>query len=187
MPSTRNSKSIIYEWLIILGRSVVEDSIRKKLTCKWREMNHVERLSNVMRCSNHVFTCINKYLVLRRLWYEPILSRQRITKILIRCADAQADLCLCCSHMAKAGFLMTWLIWPYGQFDNSFTILCKQELGDKCKITILIQSFRTDRSGQTVKTQIRLQEQSDQGLYCLQVHLHLLGALFFSKAIVFKF
>ena len=25
------------------------------------------------------------------------------------CADAQADLCLCCSHMAKAGFLMTWL------------------------------------------------------------------------------
>ena len=27
------------------------------------------------------------------------------------CADAQADLRLCCSHMAKTGFLMTWLIW----------------------------------------------------------------------------
>ena len=25
-------------------------------------------------------------------------------------ADAQADLCLCCSHMAKTGFLMMWLI-----------------------------------------------------------------------------
>ena len=26
------------------------------------------------------------------------------------CADAQADLCLCCSHTAKIGFLMMWLI-----------------------------------------------------------------------------
>ena len=26
------------------------------------------------------------------------------------CADAQADLRLCCSHMTKTGFLMTWLI-----------------------------------------------------------------------------
>ena len=26
------------------------------------------------------------------------------------CADAQADLRLCCSHMAKTGFFMTWLI-----------------------------------------------------------------------------
>ena len=24
--------------------------------------------------------------------------------------DAQSDLRLCCSHMAKAGFIMTWLI-----------------------------------------------------------------------------
>ena len=27
-------------------------------------------------------------------------------------ADEQADLRLCCSHMAKTCFLMTWLIWP---------------------------------------------------------------------------
>ena len=35
--------------------------------------------------------------------------------------------------------------------------------------TVLFRSFRTDRSGQTVQTQIRLlmQEQSDQGLHCL--------------------
>ena len=26
------------------------------------------------------------------------------------CADAQVDLRLCCSQMAKTGFLMTWLI-----------------------------------------------------------------------------
>ena len=41
--------------------------------------------------------------------------------------------------------------------------------------TIMILSFRTDRSGQTVQTQIRLliEEQSDQGLRCLLFHLHL--------------
>ena len=34
-------------------------------------------------------------------------------------------------------------------------------------------SFRTDKSGQTVQTQIRLflEEQSDQGLHCLLFHL----------------
>ena len=36
----------------------------------------------------------------------------------------------------------------------------------------MIPSFRTDRSGQTVQTQIRLEEKSDQGLYCLQYRLH---------------
>ena len=41
--------------------------------------------------------------------------------------------------------------------------------------TVMIQTFRTDRSGQTVQTQIRLllEEQSDQGLHCLLFHLHL--------------
>ena len=36
-----------------------------------------------------------------------ILSRQRITTD----QDAQADMHLCCSHMAKTGFLMTWIIY----------------------------------------------------------------------------
>ena len=55
--------------------------------------------------------------------------------------------------------------------------------------TVMILSFRTDRSGQTVQTQIRLllEEQSDQGLHCLQFLLHVLGALLFGKAILFKF
>ena len=41
----------------------------------------------------------------------------------------------------------------------------------------MIQSFWADRSGQTVQTQIRLllEEQSDQGLHCSQVRLHLLA------------
>ena len=45
--------------------------------------------------------------------------------------------------------------------------------------TVMFLSFRTDRSGQRVQTEIRLllEEQSDQGLHCLQFPLHLLDAL----------
>ena len=44
--------------------------------------------------------------------------------------------------------------------------------------TVMIQCFRTDRSGRTVQTQIRLplEEQSDQGLHCLQCRLQPLDA-----------
>ena len=40
--------------------------------------------------------------------------------------------------------------------------------------TVMTLSFRTDRSGQTVQTKIRLllEEQSDHGLHCLLFHLH---------------
>ena len=43
--------------------------------------------------------------------------------------------------------------------------------------TVMTPSFQTDRSGQTVQTQIRLllEEPSDQGLHCLLFHLHLFG------------
>ena len=37
------------------------------------------------------------------------LSRQRKQRYWSDCADAQAELRRCCSHMAKTGFLMTWL------------------------------------------------------------------------------
>ena len=42
------------------------------------------------------------------------------------------------------------------------------------RFTVMILNFLTDRSWQTVQTQIRLlqEEQSDQGLYCLLFHLH---------------
>ena len=50
--------------------------------------------------------------------------------------------------------------------------------------TVMILSFRTDMPGQTVQTQIRLllEEQSDQGLYCLPFLLHRLDSLLYSRA-----
>ena len=41
--------------------------------------------------------------------------------------------------------------------------------------TVMILCFRTQGSGQSVQTQIRLllEEQSDQGIHCLLFHLHL--------------
>ena len=55
--------------------------------------------------------------------------------------------------------------------------------------TLMILNFRTDRSWQTVQFQIRLllEEQSDQGLHCLPFQLHLLEALLYGKATLFKF
>ena len=55
--------------------------------------------------------------------------------------------------------------------------------------TVMAQSFRTDRSGQTVQTQIRLllREQSDQGLHCLLFHLYLLNKIFYGLVSVFEF
>ena len=43
------------------------------------------------------------------------------------------------------------------------------------QITVMILSFRTDRSGQTVQTQIRLlpEEQSEQGLHCYSICIFL--------------
>ena len=63
------------------------------------------------------------------------------------------------------------------------------DIQEKILFTVMILNFRTDRSGQTVQTQIRLllEEQSDQGLHYLEFRLHLLGALLFGKAILFKF
>ena len=51
-------------------------------------------------------------------------------------------------------------------------------------VTVMILSFRTDRPGQTVQTQIRLllEEQSDQGLHCLPFRLHHLDSLVYGKA-----
>ena len=46
--------------------------------------------------------------------------------------------------------------------------------------TVIILSFKTDSSGQTVQTQFRLlleEEQSDQGLHCLLFHLHFLDEM----------
>ena len=56
-------------------------------------------------------------------------------------------------------------------------------------ITVMILNFRTDRSGQTVQTQIRLilEEQSDQGLHCLLFHLHFFDKILKGFGFLFEF
>ena len=53
----------------------------------------------------------------------------------------------------------------------------------------MILSFRTDKSEQTVQTQIRLllEEQSDQGLHCLLFHWHLLDEIPLGLALLSEF
>ena len=57
------------------------------------------------------------------------------------------------------------------------------------KKTVMTLSFRTDRSGQTVQTQIRLllEDQSDQGLHCLLLHLHVFDKIPSGLASLFEF
>ena len=49
--------------------------------------------------------------------------------------------------------------------------------------------FKTNRSGQTVQTQIRLflEEQTDQGLHCLLFHLHHFDNIPYGLASLFEF
>ena len=67
---------------------------------------------------------------------------------------AQTDLCLVENPEAKFSHKLAHML---SLFAASISI-----------ITVMTLSFRTDRSGQTVQTQIRLllEEQSDQGLHC---------------------
>ena len=55
--------------------------------------------------------------------------------------------------------------------------------------TVMTLSFWTDRSWQTVQTQIRLllEEQSDQGLHCLLFHCHFLDEKPAGLASLFEF
>ena len=78
---------------------------------------------------------------------------------------------------STAGFCMygIWLTLSTAQVVPMVLPLCGFSSCILNWYTAIIQSFRTDRSGQTVQTQIRLllEEQSDQGLHCLLLHLHL--------------
>ena len=55
-------------------------------------------------------------------------------------------------------------------------------------LTVIILNIGTDRSEQTVQTQIRLllMEQSDQGLLCLLSCLHLLNTILHCKIQLFQ-
>ena len=48
---------------------------------------------------------------------------------------------------------------------------------DCVKVIVKVLSIGTDRSEQTVQTQNRLMEQSDQGLHHLLFHPHLFGCI----------
>ena len=90
----------------------------------------------------------------------------------------------------KALFLFSAVV-VLGSVVNSVTYPCHIIFIAQCYPlnTIMILSFRTDRSGQTVQTQIRLlpEEHSDQGLHCLLFHLHHFDKIFLGLASLFEF
>ena len=97
-----------------------------------------------------------------RLWR---ISLRRKKSAIIRWDGAIIDLRLC--GMSATCFTENFLAaWPR-------TTLASLHLKtvDQNPSTIMILSFWTDRSGQTVQTQIRLEEQSNRGLHCLQFPL----------------
>ena len=55
------------------------------------------------------------------------------------------------------------------------------------KGTLMFLSFWADKSVQIVKTQIRLEEQSDQDQQCIQFRQHLLDTLLYGKATLIEF
>ena len=79
------------------------------------------------------------------------------------------------------------IILKFEQSDLGLHLVCPdlsyQIIEIMMEVTVLI-GFRTDRSGQTVQTQIRLllEEQSDQGLHCLPFRQHHLGSLLYGRA-----
>ena len=84
------------------------------------------------------------------------------------------SLALVCLHSGEAVLAFSLL----GTSESSVWHLFFVVVSADEYINILI-NIRTDRSEQTVQSQIRLllQEQSDQDLHCLPFHLHLLDAL----------
>ena len=78
--------------------------------------------------------------------------------------------------------------YPEGKEKNkSWTEPNTQPLDIKSLSTVIILNIGTDRSEQTVQTQIRLllMEQSDQGLLCLLFCLHLLNTILHCKIQLF--
>ena len=79
-------------------------------------------------------------------------------------------------------YIIQCFLENFGMMHQLFEVNC--DLENENKVTVMILSFRTERPGQTVQTQIRLllQEQSDQGLHCLPFRLHRLDSLLYGRA-----
>ena len=78
------------------------------------------------------------------------------------------------------------LIFSQKQSDQGLRMIHDSANQNTC--TVIILNIGTDRSEQTVQTQIRLllMEQSDQGLLCLLFCLHLLNTILHCKIQLFQ-
>ena len=76
----------------------------------------------------------------------------------------------------------------FGVFGNILVNRCILIILVTHPSTVIILNIGTDRSEQTVQTQIRLllMEQSDQGLLCLLFCLHLLSTILHCKIQLFQ-
>ena len=83
--------------------------------------------------------------------------------------------------LIRAILMSTHNICFYGEITKIIPKLSSNTVLGHTVMTLLLFQQRSlgkeCRPGQTVQTQIRLEEQSDQGLHCLQFSLHLLNAL----------
>ena len=75
-------------------------------------------------------------------------------------------------------------VYGFGTFGCSRENSIKKKKKKNVYTTVIFISFRTDGSGQTVHTQIRLllEEHSDQGLHCLPFRLYRLDSLLYGRA-----
>ena len=76
-------------------------------------------------------------------------------------------------------------VWSESSLGTQVILLVLSCCCTNILLTVMILSFRTDRPGQTVQTQIRLlleEEQSDLDLHCLPFRLHYLDSLVYGKA-----
>ena len=113
-------------------------------------------------------------------------SFQDVTPNMCKTEDVTGDAML--SQLAKMTVIITHLIVEFAKNLPGFTRISKEDqiVLLKVSITVMILSFQTYRSRQTVQTQIRLlleeqsgllEEQSDQGLHCLLFHLQLFNII----------
>ena len=99
--------------------------------------------------------------------------------------------------------LVTWIYFNLATKHDKMFMTCKQYVENRAirfpqhfkivnshrdYLTVIILNIGTDRSKQTVQTQIRLllMEQSDQGLLCLLFCLHLLNTILHCKIQLFQ-
>ena len=75
-----------------------------------------------------------------------------------------------------------WLLMSLAGIIPFYTLI-------ELEVPVMILSFWTDRSRQTVQTQIRLllEERSDQGLHCLLFNLHLFDEIPLRLSFGFEF